>query len=57
MMKIIFSSIIIGLILSCPSCVSNKILPVPNDIIDLGALITEDLPEQVWGWTYATLWF
>lgn len=23
--------------------------PVPTEIIDLGALVTEDLPEQVWG--------
>lgn len=28
---------------------TDELLPVPKEIIDLGALITEDLPEKVWG--------
>ena len=29
-------------------------LPMPHEIIDLGALVTEDLPERVWGRRYLT---
>lgn len=28
---------------------TESALPKPNEIIDLGALVTEDLPERVWG--------
>ena len=48
-MKILFTSLIICFVFSCTSNVTNQRLPMPKEIIDLGALITEDLPEQVWG--------
>ncbi len=41
------------LLLICISCQENKVpdikLPVPREVIDLGILVTEELPYQVWG--------
>ncbi len=48
-MKSLHNCLIFCIILSCTSNVTDEKLPVPKEIIDLGALITEDLPEQVWG--------
>ncbi len=39
---------------SCTSKNSNQNLQAPSEIIDLGALITEDLPERVWGKAFMT---
>lgn len=33
---------------------TESALPKPNEIIDLGALVTEDLPERVWGKGFMT---
>ena len=48
---IAISIIVVGFyfLSSCSSKNSNKDLQVPSEIIDLGALVTEDLPERVWG--------
>jgi kynurenine formamidase len=32
-----------------PDSFSANPVPVPKEVIDLGALVTEDLPERVWG--------
>ena len=32
-----------------PDSFSANPVPVPTEVIDLGALVTEDLPERVWG--------
>lgn len=48
-MKNLFYSIIICFVFSCTSNRPNERLPIPKEIIELGALVTEDLPEQVWG--------
>lgn len=48
-MKNLFYSSIICFIFSCTSNLTNERLSIPKEIIDLGALITEDLPERVWG--------
>jgi kynurenine formamidase len=34
---------------SCSTKSPNKIVQVPSEIIDLGTLVTEDLPERLWG--------
>jgi kynurenine formamidase len=34
---------------SAESGSSNRLPPVPTEIIDLGALVTEDTPEEYWG--------
>ena len=34
---------------SCSSKKTNQDILTPKEIIDLGALVTEDLPERVWG--------
>ena len=44
-----FGIIIIILLSNCTSKKSNQSIVIPTKIIDLGALITEDLPERVWG--------
>jgi len=51
MSKINILLVIIGyLILSgCTANESNSGFQLPKEIIDLGALVTEDLPERVWG--------
>lgn len=39
-----------GLLASCSSEKGDAdAVPMPKEIIDLGALVTEDLPERVWG--------
>ena len=43
------SILLIFLFIGCTSTTQNKDLIIPKEIIDLGALITEDLPKQVWG--------
>lgn len=35
-----------------PDSFSASPVPVPTEVIDLGALVTEDLPERVWGKGY-----
>ncbi len=35
-----------------PDSFSANPVPVPKEVIDLGALVTEDLPERVWGKGY-----
>ncbi len=35
-----------------PDSFSANPVPVPTEVIDLGALVTEDLPERVWGKGY-----
>ncbi len=32
-----------------PPAPSERRVPEPTEVIDLGALVTEDLPERVWG--------
>ena len=44
-----FGIILIILLSDCTSKKSNQSIPIPTKIIDLGALVTEDLPERVWG--------
>ena len=35
---------------SCMGCARlDRATPVPREVVDLGALVTEDLPERVWG--------
>jgi kynurenine formamidase len=40
--------LLVLLLFSCSST-SNTEITIPNEIIELGALVTEDLPENVWG--------
>ena len=35
-----------------PASSVSTAIPIPREIIDLGALVTEDLPERVWGKTF-----
>ncbi len=48
------SDFVIGLLLT--ACTENSEIKqsvfMPKKIIDLGALVTEELPEQVWGKRY-----
>jgi len=37
------------LLSGCTTKSSNQNFQVPNEIIDLGTLVTEDLPERLWG--------
>jgi kynurenine formamidase len=49
------SILTIGLVLFLPACTPNNQSDLdhgpwePREVIDLGALVTEDLPERVWG--------
>ena len=48
------SVILIGLVAGCSQEPENagSTVPTPQEIIDLGALVTADLPERVWGTRY-----
>ena len=50
---IAISIIVVGFcfLSSCSSKNSNQNLQAPSEIIDLGAIVTEDLPERIWGKT------
>lgn len=48
-MKCIYTIVLSLLVFGCTSNVNEANLPEPKEIIDLGALVTEDLPELVWG--------
>ena len=46
--------------LSLSSCMQSDgliraAIPQPKEIIDLGTLVTEDLPERMWGKGFVTL--
>ena len=41
--------IAVGAVLLTACASDNGGVPRPREIIDLGALVTEDLPERVWG--------
>jgi kynurenine formamidase len=53
--SLIATNIIVAGFCFLSSCTSkNQNLQAPSEIIDLGALITEDLPERVWGKAFMT---
>jgi kynurenine formamidase len=49
MKNIIYSTLIIFSVVGCISKTTSEKFIAPKEIIDLGALVTEDLPERVWG--------
>ena len=48
-MKSLSTFILVCLVFGCTSNVTNENARVPKEIVDLGALVTEDLPDRVWG--------
>lgn len=46
---ILLSGVVVSLAGCSPSGVDERAVFEPREVIDLGALITEDLPERVWG--------
>ncbi len=54
--RLVASSLVgLAVLASASACTAPEALPesqsafVPSEVIDLGALVTEDLPERVWG--------
>jgi kynurenine formamidase len=43
------ATVALCLVACAPAEETGRTPPVPREIIDLGALVTEDLPERVWG--------
>ena len=56
MKKIIYSILIIISVVGCISKTPNQDIITPKEIIDLGAIVTEDLPERVWGKAFMNLY-
>ncbi len=48
-MKYVIQIFLVTLVLGCASRSEKQDVIPPVEIIDLGALVTEDLPERVWG--------
>lgn len=48
-MKYPYYMFLICFVLGCSSNKNKESLPFPIEIIDLGTLVTEDLPERTWG--------
>lgn len=48
-MKSIYTIVLSVLTFGCTSHATDERWPEPTEIVDLGALVTEDLPERVWG--------
>ena len=42
---------VILLLVGCSQSTENeeRAVPIPKEVVDLGALVTEDLPERLWG--------